>query len=60
VSGLNPFQQNTADAARAALDDHAAGHEAADLAARVGRLEWHLAEMLALAAELAAKGSDHE
>ncbi len=54
MSGLNVFQQNTADAARAALDDQSAGHEAADLAARAGRLEWHLAEMLALVAELAA------
>jgi hypothetical protein len=50
---LNPFQQNTADAARAALDDQTAGHEAADLAGRCGRLEWHMAELLELVAELA-------
>jgi hypothetical protein len=54
MTGLNPFQQSTADAARAALEDHAGGHGLADLAGRVGRLEWHMAELLALVAELAA------
>ncbi len=52
---LNVFQQSTADAARAALDDQSPSmYELADMAGRVGRLEWHLAEMLALVAELAA------
>jgi hypothetical protein len=52
MTGLNAFQQNTVDGAANALDHQATRREPGDLAARVGRLEWHLAELLALVAEL--------
>jgi hypothetical protein len=54
AAGLNVFQQNVANAARAALDDQGHGYEPADLAGRVGRLEWHMAELLSLIRELAS------
>lgn len=52
MTGLNAFQQNVVDGASNALEDQGHEREPGDLAARVGRLEWHLAEVLALVAEL--------
>ncbi len=49
---LDRSRQDRADAAREALGaEH--GCDVMSLAERVGRLEWHLAEMLALVGELA-------
>ena len=50
-AALTTDQQARVAAARELLDaEH--GYDAAELAPRVGRLEWHLAEMLALVGEL--------
>ena len=52
---LDRSQQDRAGAARAALAEESPGmYELAGMAERLGALEYHLAEMLALVAELAA------
>jgi hypothetical protein len=56
MTGLNHFQQNTVNAARAALDEKAHEYDPESMAGRIGRLQWHLAEVLALVDELAGEG----
>ncbi len=52
AASLTPGQAQRVEAARRVLADPPA-HEPMDMAARIGRLEWHLGELLALVAELA-------
>ena len=53
---LIPDQQQRIDRARAVLaEDSPSMYELADMAARIGALEWHLGELLALAGELAGQ-----
>ena len=55
---LTPGQQQRIDRARAMLaKDSPSLYELGDMAARVGALEWHLGELLALAGELAGQES---
>lgn len=51
---LDRSRQDRADAARALLDSPH-DYDPTSMAERIGRLEWHLSEMLALVAELAAR-----
>lgn len=48
---LTPDQAQRAERARAVLAEKH-GYEPANMAGRIGRLEWHLQELLALVGEL--------
>ncbi len=50
---LTPDQQQSVDRARAVLAGESPSmYELADMAARIGQLEWHLGELLALVSDL--------
>lgn len=52
---LTPDQIQRVERARAVLaEEQPSMYELADMAGRIGRLEWHVQELLSLAEELAA------